>query len=117
MARPPAETLVRLAAAAAFDKKALDVAVLDVHGLSSIADFFLIASARSTTQADTIAEAVRVALRAHGVSARHVEGSAESGWLLLDYSDVVVHVFLPETRDFYALDRLWGDAPELPIEA
>jgi ribosome-associated protein len=116
MARPSAETVVRLAAAAAFDKKALDVAVLDVHGLSSIADFFLICSARSTTQADTIAEAVRVALRADGVSARHTEGSAESGWLLLDYSDVVVHVFLEDTRGYYALDRLWGDAPVLAVE-
>jgi ribosome-associated protein len=116
MARPSAETVVRLAAIAAFEKMALDVAVLDVQGLSSIADFFLICSARSTTQADTVAEAVRIALRAHGVRARHAEGSAESGWLLLDYGDVVVHVFLEATRGYYALDRLWGDAPLLSVE-
>ena len=113
---PSAESVVRVAAGAALDKKAIDLAVFDVHALSSIADFFLICSARSTPQADTIAEAVRVALRAHGVRPRHTEGSAESGWLLLDYGDVVVHVFLEETRGFYALDRLWGDAPLLSVE-
>jgi ribosome-associated protein len=117
MARPTGERLVRIAALAALDKHALDVAVLDLHGLSSIADFFLICSARSTPQADTIAEAVRVALRGHGVRPRHAEGSAESGWLLLDYGDVVVHVFLEGTRGFYALDRLWGDAPLVSIES
>jgi ribosome-associated protein len=116
MAALDAETAVRVAARAALDKKALDVAVLDLHGLSGIADFFLVCSARSTTQAETIADAVRVALRAHGVRPRHSEGSAESGWLLLDYGDVVVHVFLEATRGFYALERLWGDAPLLSVE-
>ena len=116
MTRPSAENLVRLAAGAALEKRALDLTVLDLQGLSGIADFFLICSARSTTQADTIAEAVRVDLRAHGVRPRHTEGSAESGWLLLDYGDVVVHVFLEATRVFYALERLWGDAPLLSVE-
>lgn len=111
-----AEAVVRLAAGAALEKKALDVAVLDLQGLSSIADFFLVCSARSTTQADSIAAAVRGALRGEGVRPRHHEGSAESGWLLLDYGDVVVHVFLEETRAFYALERLWGDAPLLSVE-
>ncbi len=116
MVKPSAEAVVRLAAAAALEKRAVDLTVLDLQGLSGIADFFLICSARSTTQADTIAEAVRVALRIHGVRPRHTEGSAESGWLLLDYGDVVVHVFLDETRGFYALERLWGDAPLLSVE-
>ena len=116
MATPPAETVVRLAARAALEKKALDLAVLDLQGLSGIADFFLICSAHSTTQADTIAEGVRLALRSQGVRPRHTEGSAESGWLLLDYGDVVVHVFLEVTRGFYALERLWGDAPLLSVE-
>jgi len=111
-----AEAAVRVAAHAALDKKAIDLAVLDLQGLSSIADFFLVCSARSTTQAETIAEAVRGALRAAGVRPRHNEGSAESGWLLLDYGDVVVHVFLEETRGFYALERLWGDAPLVSVE-
>jgi ribosome-associated protein len=90
--------------------------VLDLQGLSSIADFFLVCSARSAPQADTIAEAVRGALRAEGIRPRHNEGSAQSGWLLLDYGDVVVHVFLEETRKFYALERLWGDAPLVSVE-
>jgi ribosome-associated protein len=116
MAGVNAETAVRVAARAALGKKALDVVVLDLRGLSGIADYFLVASARSSTQADTIADAVRIALRDEGVRPRHREGSAESGWLLLDYGDVVVHVFLEDTRAFYALDRLWGDAPFLSVE-
>jgi ribosome-associated protein len=111
-----AEAVVRVAAHAALEKKAIDLAVLDLQGLSTIADFFLVCSARSTTQAETIAEAIRGALRAEGVRPRHNEGSAESGWLLLDYGDVVMHVFLDETRGFYALERLWGDAPLVSVE-
>jgi ribosome-associated protein len=116
MASLSAETVVRIAARAALEKKAIDLVVLDLHGLSSIADFFLVCSARSTPQADTIADAVRAALRAEGVRPRHNEGSAESGWLLLDYADVVIHVFLEEPRGFYALERLWGDAPLVSVE-
>jgi len=116
MAILSAEAAVRVAAHAALEKKAIDLAVLDLQGLSSIADFFLVCSARSAPQADTIAEAVRGALRAEGVRPRHNEGSAQSGWLLLDYGDVVVHVFLEETREFYALERLWGDAPLVSVE-
>jgi ribosome-associated protein len=115
-ARLPAEAVVRVAAHAALEKKAVDLVALDLQGLSSVADFFLICSARSTTQVETIAEAVRGALRAQGVRPRHNEGSAESGWLLLDYGDVVVHVFLEEIRGFYALERLWGDAPLVSVE-
>jgi len=116
MAGLSAEAVVRVAAHAALEKKAINLVVLDLQGLSSVADFFLVCSARSTPQADTIAEAVRGALRAEGVRPRHGEGSAESGWLLLDYGDVVVHVFLEETREFYALERLWGDAPLVSVE-
>lgn len=116
MATLSAEAVVQVAAHAALEKKAVDLAVLDLQGLSSIADFFIVCSARSTTQAETIAEAVRGALRSEGVRPRHNEGSAESGWILLDYGDVVVHVFLDETRGFYALERLWGDAPLVSVE-
>ena len=116
MATPTAEVVVRLAARAALDKNALDVTMLDLQGISGIADFFLICSARSTTQANTVADAVRATLKAHGVRPRHTEGSAESGWILLDYVDVVVHVFIGDTRHFYALERLWGDAPLLSVE-
>jgi ribosome-associated protein len=116
MAGLSAESVVRVAAHAALEKRAIDLVVLNLEGLSTVADFFLVCSARSAPQADTIAEAIRGALRAEGVRPRHNEGSAESGWLLLDYADVVVHVFLEETRGFYALERLWGDAPLVSVE-
>ncbi|HZP36156.1 MAG TPA: ribosome silencing factor [Methylomirabilota bacterium] len=116
MAGLSTEETVRVAAHAALEKKAIDLVVLDLQGLSSVADFFLVCSARSAPQADTIADAIRGALRAMGVRPRHNEGSAESGWLLLDYGDVVMHVFLEETRGFYALERLWGDAPLVWVE-
>jgi ribosome-associated protein len=116
MAARSAESVVRVAAHAALEKRAIDLVVLNLEGLSTVADFFLVCSARSAPQADTIAEAIRGALRAEGVRPRHNEGSAESGWLLLDYADVVMHVFLEETRGFYALERLWGDAPLVSVE-
>ncbi len=107
----------RLGARAALDKKAQALQLLNLEGLSGIADSFLLCTGTSTTHLQTIAEAVEAALKAEGHRVLHREGVPASGWILLDYGDVVVHVFLPETRAFYALDRLWGDAPELPIEA
>ena len=110
------DTTVRLLARAALDKKAESLIVLDLQGLSGVADYFVVCSARSPAQADTIADAVHAAAKAHGVRVRHREGTAKSGWLLLDCGDVVVHVFLEEPRAFYALERLWGDAPTIPVE-
>ena len=111
-----AEAVARLAARAALDKRAVDLVVLDLQGMSSLADFFLVCTGRSTAQMDTIAEAIAVTLRAEGIRVRHREGTAESGWLLLDYGDVVVHIFGEEPRAFYGLERLWGDAPVLSVE-
>jgi ribosome-associated protein len=107
----------RLAAQVALGKKADGLVVLDLQAISGIADFFVICSGGSSTQVRTIADAIEASLKEHGFRVSHREGMPESGWLLLDYGDVVVHVFLPDTRDFYALERLWGDAPELTIEA
>lgn len=104
-------------ARAALDKKAQALQVLDLQALSGIADYFLICTGTSTTHVETIAAGIEATLKAEGPRVLHRDGLPESGWILLDYGDVVVHVFLPETRAFYALDRLWGDAPELPIEA
>ena len=106
---------VRLAARAALDRKAIDLVVLDVQGLSSVTDFFVVCSGRSTTHVASIAGAVRVAMKAE-VRLLHAEGAPESGWMLLDYGDVLVHVFLEATRVYYALERLWGDAPSVPLE-
>lgn len=116
MTRPSGEVVVRMAARSALDKKADDVVVLDLQQLSAVADFFLMCSGASATHLDTIAEGVRETLKASGVRPRHLEGTAKSGWLLLDYGDVVIHVFLGETRAYYALERLWGDAPVLSME-
>lgn len=110
-----ADRKVRLAARAALDRKALDLAILDVRGLSSVTDYFLVCSGRSTTHLSSIAEAVREALKVADVRPLHAEGAPESGWLLLDYGDLLVHVFAEETRVYYALERLWGDAPSVPI--
>jgi len=105
-----------LGAHAALEKRAEGVVILDLQGISGVADFFLVASAQSTTQIQTIVEAIEQALKTQGVRLLHSEGVPESGWLLLDYGDVVIHVFLEETRSFYALERLWGDAPLLSVE-
>jgi ribosome-associated protein len=115
-ARASAERKAQTAARAALDHKALDLVVLDVQDLSSIADYFLLCSGRSTTHLDTIADAIRATLKEAGVRPLHAEGAARSGWLLLDYGDLLVHVFLEDTRAYYALERLWGDAPSVPLE-
>ena len=116
MTNASGERRVRRAAHAARDRKALDVVVLDVRSVSSVADYFLICSGRSRTHVDTITEAIRVELKEEGDRPLHAEGASESGWMLLDYGDVLVHVFLEETRLYYALERLWGDAPAVPLE-
>lgn len=112
-----AEGKARQAAQAALDKKAVDVLVLDVQTLSSVTDYFLICSGRSTPHVQTISEAIRDGLKTLGVRPLHAEGVADSGWILLDYGDVLMHVFLEDTRLYYALERLWGDAPTLSLEA
>jgi ribosome-associated protein len=111
----PADETARRAARAALDKKAGDLIVLDVHALSSVADFFLVCSGRSVTHVRTIADGILADLKAAGTRPLHTEGTAESGWILIDYGDVLAHVFLEDTRAYYALERLWGDAPSVPV--
>ena len=116
MTNPPADRKVRRAARAALDKRATDLVVLDVRSVSSVADYFLICSGKSTTHVETVADAIREELKAEGIRPLHAEGVAESGWILLDYGDVLMHVFLEDTRAYYALERLWGDAPAVPVD-
>ncbi len=116
MTQPPADRKVRGAARAALDKHATDLVVLDVRDVSSVTDYFLVCSGRSTTHVETITDAIRDALKREGIRPLHAEGVAESGWILLDYGDVLVHVFLEDTRAYYALERLWGDAPAVPVD-
>lgn len=114
--RASAEHKARRAARAALDKKAIDLTVLDVQGVSSVTDYFLVCSARSAPHVKTIADAIREELKEDGVRPLHTEGQPESGWVLLDYGDVLMHVFLEDTRTYYALERLWGDAPSIPVD-
>ena len=116
MTTPTAESKARRAARAALDKRAGDLVVLDVQRVSSVTDYFLICSGKSTTHLETITDAIRAELRGEGINVLHAEGVAESGWVLLDYGDVLMHVFLEDTRLYYALERLWGDAPALSLE-
>ena len=116
MPRLSARRTAQRAARAGLDHRAAGMTVLDVHGVSSVADYFLVCSGTSTTHLRTIVDAIRQALKEEGVRPLHAEGGAESGWMLLDYGDVLVHVFLEDTRAYYALERLWGDAPSIPIE-
>ena len=95
---------------AAVDKKAEDVVLLDIRGLSPIADYFVICSGTTDRQVAAIAEAVETTSRSQGRPPRHVEGKPDSGWVLLDCSDVIVHVFGPRERAYYQLERLWADA-------
>ena len=109
-ARLDAEDLAREGVAAALDKKGSDLLVLNLSGISSFADYFVICSASSDRQAQAIADAIEERLRAAGRRPISVEGYAAARWILLDYGDVLFHVFLEESRRFYALERLWGDA-------
>ena len=109
-ARLDAEELAREGVAAALDKKGSDLLVLNLSEISSFADYFVLCSATSERQAQAIADAIEERLRAAGRRPISVEGYAPSNWILLDYGDVLFHVFLEASRRFYALERLWGDA-------
>jgi len=102
--------LARRAAELALSKKAQDVVILDLRGLSAVTDFFVICSGLSDTHVRAIADAVEEGLKREGSRKWHVEGYSHRRWVLLDYVDVVVHVFHHKTREFYLLERLWGDA-------
>lgn len=95
------------------DRKGQQLLVLDLRGLSDAADYFVIASGTSDTHVRGIADGVVEALRQAGYPANHVEGLSGGRWVLLDFVDIVVHLFHPETRAFYRLERLWQDAPPL----
>lgn len=112
----PAETdalptdVVR-AAELALDRKAEDVVALDLRGISSATDFFVLATGHSDIQVRAIAEHIMEEMRKEGVRPLHVEGLDRARWVLMDFVDFVVHVFHPMARDFYQLELLWGDAP------
>jgi len=103
------------AIAAAEDKKAADLVVLDLRKAAGFTDFFVIASGANARQVRAIADGVIEALAADGGKPAHVEGYDRSEWVLIDYFDFIVHVFAPETRMFYGLERLWGNAEKIEV--
>jgi ribosome-associated protein len=107
----------QLCAEAADDKKAFDILILDLRGITFISDYFVICSATNTTQVSAIADGIGQNLARIGIHPSHIEGEAEASWVLMDYGDVVVHIFDEQTRAYYSLDKLWGDAPRIPVLA
>ena len=110
-----ASQIVQVAADAAVSKKARDLVALDLRELNNVSDYFLICSASSEVQARAIAETIEDKLREKGVRPWHIEGMEGRRWVLLDYVEVVVHVFHEKTREYYMLDRLWGDARTIDL--
>jgi ribosome-associated protein len=102
-----------ISAKVAWEKKGQEIVLLDLHGLTSLADYFLICSGESDRQVRAIAEAIDASLSESGIEPLSVEGMEASSWVLMDYSDLIIHIFRTESRTFYALDRLWGDAPRM----
>lgn len=102
-------------AQAALEKKAYDLVVLEVEHLSSIADYFVIATGRSDVQVQAIARGIEERMRDEGNHALAIEGLSHAHWVVLDYDDVVIHLFFEPAREFYRLESVWGDAREVPL--
>ena len=106
----------RLAGKFALDKRASDIVILDLRESTSVTDFFVLCSGSADIHVKAIAENIREGLAEEGQKPWHIEGLAYGSWVLLDYVDFVVHIFLKEKREFYDLERLWGDAPVEKME-
>jgi ribosome-associated protein len=107
----PEEMTAAIAAYAA-DRKAIDIVELDLRGVLGYTDYFLVCSGNTDRQTKAIHDAINEGMKKeHGLIPRRVEGLPDGRWILMDYLDVVVHVFTPETRDFYRLEQLWGEVP------
>ncbi len=104
-------------AEAADDRRALEIDILDMRGLMTICDYFVICNGRSRLHVDAIAEEIDEQMSELGIEPRHIEGIPDSSWVILDYLDVVVHVFEPDARGFYNLEGLWHDAVRVEVPA
>ncbi len=112
-----AELLARACAEAAADKKAEDIQIIDLRGISDFTDFFIVCSGTSDPQLKAIAGGIRTKVREEfGRGALSEDGAAASRWVVIDFAQVIVHVFHGEARSFYMLEDLWGDAPRIPFE-
>jgi len=107
---------VHAVAKAASDRKAIDLKVLHLGAVSDFTDYFVLMSGSNGRQVQALADGIVRALRDKKLRPLHVEGMRNSQWVLLDYGDFLVHVFDEERREFYGLERLWGDAPEVPVD-
>lgn len=107
---PKIADLARKAVDVASEKQASDIHLLDISKVCAFADFFVIMNADSRRQMETVASEMEKALVTSGASLHHREGTAESGWMLLDFGDILVHIFAPEEREYYQLDEAWGKA-------
>jgi len=105
----------RRIAALADEHKAEDIRAYDLRGLTVIADSFVVCTGTSEPHVKAISGAILSGMRDAGIKARHSEGSHRNGWLVLDYGNVIVHIFRKEAREFYDLDGLWGDAPKIDL--
>ena len=114
-AKPTLSAEMTAAIAAALDKKAEHVVVLDLTKASAFTDFFVICNGTNKRQVQAIADGVREAVAVKGAKPALVEGYDRADWILIDYFDFIVHVFMPATRDFYGLERLWGDAERVDV--
>lgn len=101
----------------AADKKAIDIVELDLRGVLGYTDYFLVCSGNTERQVKAIHDGILSGLKSeHGTTPRRVEGLSQAHWVLMDYLDVIVHIFTPETRDFYRLERLWGEVPTRELD-
>jgi len=97
------------------EKKAIDIRVLDISSVSPIGDYFIIASAGSTSQTDALCEVVSETMHKSGFSMRGREGNSNSGWVLMDFGDIIVHIFSNQMREFYSLEHTWNDATVIDL--
>lgn len=108
--------MARQAAKLLDGKKATDIKIIEIKDLSTIGDYFVIASGSSGPQVKALSDTVEDSFSKLGIEPRRVEGYQSAMWIVLDYSDVIVHLFHDQTREFYSLERLWADAPQISLE-
>jgi ribosome-associated protein len=108
--------LAREAGRIADDKKAEDITILDLRNITTLTDSFVICSVTNNRQARAIAQEIEEKLAKLGLRLDHIEGYPDSNWILMDYTDLVVHIFTREIREYYDLEHLWGDAPRVELD-
>ena len=113
--RPSATDLAARSAALMLDKRANEIVIMDLRGLTTMTDYFVLGSGDSTVQVKAIVDHIHQTLRFESIRSYHIEGYQQLSWVLMDYVDVVAHIFLAETREYFGLERLWADAKISPV--